>query len=58
MDKCFDNEGEFVDGGGGWDINFVKDIPLKYINFNITVIIVSDQKNMKYYFYTNLHNFH
>jgi len=38
-------------------INFVKDIPMKYINLNITVIIVSDEKNRKHYFHTNLCNF-
>jgi hypothetical protein len=26
------------------NINFVKDIPIKYINFNVTVIIFSDEK--------------
>jgi hypothetical protein len=44
------------------NINFVKDTPMKYINiyknFNTTIIIVSDEKNKKHYFHTNLCNFH
>jgi hypothetical protein len=28
------------------NVNFVNDIPMKYTNFNITVIIVLDEKNI------------
>jgi len=37
------------------NLNFVKDVPMIYVNFIITVIIVSEEKNRRYYFCTNLH---
>jgi len=36
------------------NLNFVKDVPMMYVNFVINVI-VSEKKNRRYYFCTNLH---
>jgi hypothetical protein len=40
VENCADNEGVSVDN----DLNSVKDIPKVYVNFIVTVVIVSEKK--------------
>jgi hypothetical protein len=53
--KCFDT-GEFLEN----NLNFVQDVPIIYVNFNITKLIFAEKKNWRDYFYTTPrgnHNF-
>jgi hypothetical protein len=37
------------------NLNFVKDVPMIYVNFIIIVNVVSAKKNRRHYFHTDLH---